>query len=246
MEKIGQEKLKEIVKLEQKKYRELTNQYLIFGEHLIQEALKYNKLKYLLTTDANLYNKYQEQVEFNQIKCYLLEKKNLTKFKSIANVPQLIGVCKKELAKIVGTKIIGFNKINNPGNLGTILRTAKAFGINDIILDEASVDLYNPKTIQAMQGVHFQMNIVRTNLYEWCQNTDKTIITTFLDEPNEQETITTKVQDNYLLIFGNEAQGIEIKYKKLKNYNFKLQIKYESLNVAIASGIIIYEMNKGE
>ncbi len=241
MQKIGQEKLKNILKLEKKKYRELYSQYLVFGEHIVDEAISTNNIKCILTTDEMLYNKY------NQVNmCYMLEKKDLLKFKSINNAPNLIAVCIKQNYTIQGTRVIGLNKINNPGNLGTILRTAKSFGINDIILDNDSVDLYNPKTIQSMQGVHFHMNIVEENLYQYCLKSNKSIITTFLDQKSDQEQIQKTIKDNFILIFGNEAQGIEAKFKEIQDYNFRLEIKHESLNVAIASGIIIYEMSKGE
>ncbi len=240
MEKLSKENLKYLVKLEQKKYRDKYNQYLIYGQHLIDEAIKNDKLKYAITIDQNLYDENKDFIEI-----FLISKQEIQKFKALNTIPNIIGVCNKVKGELKSSKIIGLNKIQNPGNLGTILRTAKSFGINDIILDYQSVDLYNPKTIQSMQGVHFNMNIVQTDLYTFCENTNLNIITTFLDEKSDiTENQKENIKNNSILIFGNEAQGIEQQFKKLDHYNYKLPIKYESLNVAIACGIIIYEMSK--
>lgn len=248
--KITHEKLKDIIKLEQKKYRKLNNKYLVFGKHIVMEALEKNKVYEILTTDETLANYFET---FN-VDVYLITNKQKEKFKSLKSIPNIIGVCEKTSTNvnlITSNIILGINKINNPDNLGSILRSARAFGIKDVILDFDTADLYNSKTVQAMQGVNFSLNIVEADLYKTCEKylgRNYKIITTFLDEPNEfiNEISTKEETNNYIIILGNEAQGIEDKYKQLEHINFKLNIVYESLNVAHAGSIIMYEISKNQ
>ncbi len=234
---IGKEKLKKILKLENKKYRNLNLKYLVYSKHIVCEALKYDNLDFILTSDEDIFLEFKDKVT-----TYKISNMQINKFKAVKNT-NIIGVCNFSNSNISGKKVLGLNKINDPGNLGTILRTAKAFGINDIIIDNDSVDLYNAKTIAAMQGVNYSLNIVKKDLYKFCLNSDLNIITSFLDEDSDIKNIKDS-NDEFIIILGNEANGIEKKFKDLKHNNFKIDIKYESLNVAIASGIIIYEITK--
>ncbi len=235
---IGKEKLKEILKLEHKKYRNLNSKYLIYSKHIVDEALKHNKIDLILTDKEEFFNEFSSKVL-----TYKISSIQMNKFKAIKNT-NIVAICPFDNSKIEGKKILGLNKIYDPGNMGTILRTAKSFGINDIILDDGCVDLYNSKTISAMQGVNYSLNIVKDNLFEFCKKTNLNIITSFLDEESNTKNIKDSNNEEFLIILGNEANGIEEKFKDLKYNNFKIDIKYESLNVAIASGIIIYEITK--
>ncbi len=235
---IGKDKLKEIIKLENKKYRNINSKYLIYSKHIVDEALKNNKLELVLTDKDDLSNEFKEK-----ILTYKITTAQMNKFKGVKNT-NIIGLCSFDNLELKGKKILGLNKVSDPGNLGTILRTAKAFGIEDIILDEDCVDLYNPKTIAAMQGVNYSLNIIKKDLFSFCQETNLKIITSFLDEKNQIDDLKGSRIEEFIIILGNEAKGIEEKFKELKHTNFKIDIKYESLNVAIASGIIIYEITK--
>ncbi len=246
MNKITNERLKDIVKLEQKKYRERNQKYLIFGKHIVDEALLHDKVETLLVTNTE-FEKFNNS---NLIEVFEISEKQLSKFKSLKNIPGIIGVCKMKKEHISnGSLVLGLNKINNPSNLGAIIRSAKAFGINDIVLDYGTVDLYNPKTIQAMQGVHFSLNIVYQNLYEFCNDNIESfeLVTTYLDEHKDLkfEKSQQKFQKNIIILIGNEVQGLDPKFKVLPHYNFKINITYESLNVVVASSIIMYELTKG-
>ncbi len=246
LNKITNEKLKDIVKLEQKKYREQDQKYLIFGKHIVEEALLNNELETLLITKSE-FEKFDNS---NLIEIFEISEKQLSKFKSLKNIPGVIGVCNiNEERPLRGSLMLGLNKINNPSNLGAIIRSAKAFGINDIVLDVGTVDLYNPKTIQAMQGVHFSLNILNNNLYDFCKRNVENygLITTYLDEHKDLqfEKSLQKFQKNIIILIGNEAQGLDPKFKELPHCNFKINIAYESLNVVVATSIVMYELTKG-
>lgn len=235
---ISNNELKDIIKLENKKYRKLTNKYLIFSKHIVLEAIKNNNIELVLTDNEDIYLELKDKTTV-----YKISKNDISRFKSVKNT-EIVAVCNIKENSIKSNKILALNKLSDPGNVGTILRTAKAFGINDIIIDNDSVDIYNPKTIAAMQGVHFSLNIYHTDLYEYCKNSELKIISTYLDEDSIKEDEIKKIKDDYILILGNESQGMDDSFKNLDHDNYKIDIKYESLNVAIAAGIIIYDMTR--
>ena len=225
---IHNETIKKINKLKQKKYREKYNAYLVYNEHIIEEAKKKN----LLIKRISIKSK----KEALQVSSDVMKKLN------IYNQENDIGIIKKnDVLNLEGKKIIMLDRINDPGNLGTILRNALAFGIKDIFIGKNTVDLYNDKVISACKGANFNLNIMIGDCEEYLKNTNKKIITTFLDDKYNYEKC-----DEYILILGNEAHGINPNLKKYKDYNIKIPIKYESLNVGVASGIIMYELTKGD
>lgn len=249
MEKLTNNDVKELVALERKKGRSAERKYLIFGMHLIKEAAEAGVLeKIILVNNEKLEETVSGLSELAAfVPTYLIDNKQLNKFKSITTVPNQFGVCRFSETEIDNLKVLGINNIKDPGNLGTIIRTARAFGINNIILDEYSVDLYNPKVIQAAQGAHFHMNIVKGNLFKYAETFGESgdVYLTYLDEPSSTMGDRSPLT-KFLLILGNESEGIEDKFKKLKYNNIKIDIEYESLNVAVAAGILMYQLTKGE
>lgn len=223
--------LKIALKLEKKKYSIEYDMYLIFGKHIIKEANNLEQVFILKGVDDSFLDN-NKVIELNN--------EQMSKFKSLKTTPQYVGVCKKESTEFDEDNIVGINKITDPGNLGTIIRTAKAFGINNIFLDDNSVDIYNSKVIQAMQGVHFSMNIKQGNLFEYCKNSKYNVYTTFIEE----EKNISEQNEKFILILGSEAQGVEKKFKELKRTNYRINIQYESLNVGVASGIMLYELKR--
>lgn len=244
---LDNKRIKEFLKLQKKKYR--TDQYLIYGEHLVSAAVASNQLDVLIFHDLEEVKKLKIKTGELSFKIELLEvnEEVFKKFEDLTTTPGLIGVCKKQEQKLTKGSILGLNNLMNPGNIGTLIRTAKAFGIENVILDEKTTDLYNSKIIQAMQGVHFSLNIVQGNLWKYTNEFSGAIYTTFLDEDNTflgKEDSPT--ENDFILILGNESTGIEHRYKELKHQNIKIAIDYESLNVGIAGGIIMHQLTKGE
>lgn len=223
--------LKIALKLEKKKYSIEYDMYLIFGKHIIKEVNNLEQVFILKGVDDSFLDN-NKVIELNN--------EQMSKFKSLKTTPQYVGVCKKESTEFDEDNIVGINKITDPGNLGTIIRTAKAFGINNIFLDDNSVDIYNSKVIQAMQGVHFSMNIKQGNLFEYCKKSKYNVYTTFIEE----EKNISEQNEKFILILGSEAQGVEKKFKELKRTNYRINIQYESLNVGVASGIMLYELKR--
>lgn len=250
---LSNNQLKEYIKLEQKKYRNINQEYLIYGKHLVTSALQTDLIKCIISTDEN----FKQNNNIKSIDYYIISKKDMAKFKALKKTPEIIAVCsQKEKQKINyinhSENILGLNNISDPGNMGTLLRTARAYGIKTILLDEQCVDIYNPKVIQSAQGVHFELNIIYTDLKKAIEkiteeNEQYVTYTTFLEDNDLNKKIKNNDSDKpFILLLGNESQGLDNKFKENSDYNIKLSIEYESLNVAIAGSIIMHKLIKGE
>ena len=156
---------------------------------------------------------------------------------------KVIGICQKKQNQIKGNKILILDEIQDPGNLGTIIRTAVAFNIDTIILSKDTVDLYSPKVIRASQGMIFKINIVIADIIDAIKN---------LKEKN-YEIIGTKVSsaknlkslekmNKFVIIMGNEGNGVKKEILDLcdKHIYIKMNQNCESLNVAVATSIILF------
>ena len=133
-----------------------------------------------------------------------------------------------------------------PGNLGTLIRSSLGFGIDTIVLSEDCVDLYNEKVIRATQGAIFKINIIINDLKEtitYLQKHDIKVFGTSLESSKFLQEY--KVNNNYAILLGNEANGVKKELLQLTNDNIKIEIdnKLESLNVAVAGSIIMYYFN---
>jgi len=127
--------------------------------------------------------------------------------------------------------------IQDPGNLGTILRSARAFGLTNIFLSENCADPYSIKVLRAAQGAHFALSVRSGDLEEYLHGSPNSLVTTFVDEPSDFSSSSDTVYD---IVFGNEGSGIRPALRSLHRQNIRLEIDFESLNVAVAASIILY------
>ena len=230
---VENDKVKELSKLQQKKYRDLTNTYLVEGEHLVEEARKANVLLEVFSQEE-LPNATQVSLEV------------MKKLSTLDTPPSMIGLCRKqESNEILGNKIVLLDEIQDPGNLGTIIRSALAFNINTIILSNNCVDLYNPKVLRGTQGILFHINIISMDTKEamrLLKDRNIPIYGTSVVNGVELKTISNK--DKYCIIMGNEGNGLSEEILNLcdKKLYIPMNQKVESLNVGVACSIILYEM----
>lgn len=236
---IENEHIKEIKKLNQKKYRDLNNKFIIEGEHIVNEAIKANIVEEILLLEGNKID-YKGKVNFVTIKVlkYITE---------LDNPSKVIAVCKKTNNVIKGNHLLALDNIQDPGNLGTIIRSAVAFDIDTIILSQNTVDLYNSKVLRSTQGMIFNINIVVSDLekeIKELKNKNYKILTTKVDGGKLIKNIEKK--EKFVIIIGNEGNGVSEQLQKLSDeyIYIKMNEKCESLNAAVATSIILYELSR--
>ena len=230
---IQNNKIKEIVKLRDKKYRDRENLFIIEGEHLVEEAKKNNLLDEVFVVEGYDYD--GVYVSYDVMK----------RLSSLKTPPNVLGVCRKLKEKEITGKVLILDGVQDPGNLGTIIRSAVAFDIDTIILSEDTVDLYNEKVIRATQGMIFNINIVRGKLIPIIEELKKNNYQIYVTDVNTGHDIrNTKFNDKIALVMGSEGNGVSDEVKNLSDevIHISMNTEVESLNVAVATSIILYEV----
>ena len=236
--------IKELSKLKEKKYRLMNKEFLIEGEHLINEAYNANRLKILLSDNEDILNRY------DICEKYKVSEEIIKKLSQTTSPQGLVGICDiKEIEVDYNNyqHILILDDVKDPGNIGTLIRTSLAFDIDLIVMSKDSCDIYNDKVVRASQGAIFNIDIVYKDLKSEIQlmkNKDIKIISTSLSANMDVKDI--KHMDKYAIILGNEANGVCKDIQDLADINVIIPIskKMESLNVAIAGAIMMYEVRK--
>lgn len=236
---IENKKIKSIKKLEQKKFRDETSEFVVEGDHLVMEAFKANILKEVIALEGTIIDKVD--VEINYATSSVLKY-----ISSLSTPPKVIGICKKIKEKPLKDKILILDGIQDPGNLGTIIRNCVAFNISDIIVSSDTTDIYSPKVLRATQGMIFNVNIIKRNLGEIIyslKNSGYTIYGTKVNGGKSVKNIEKK--EKFAIIMGNEGNGVKKENLDLCSEYIYIDMnnKCESLNVGVATGIILYELN---
>ncbi len=230
------------------KYRAELNQAVLFGEHLIIEAIKYNKLITVIVVESSLV-KYDFIIQSvaNYVLVLVVTDEIINKLNPLNSNIDILGIIKIDQpvinSDIYKTDGIYLDSIQDPGNLGTMLRIAKATGINNIFLSHNSVDCYNYKVLRASQGVQLGLNIFENYSFDnIINNYHGKIIAT---SPRANQTIYqidyTKIA--IMWVFGNEGRGIssDILAKIVDQVKIPINMEVESLNIAIAMTICVFE-----
>ena len=234
---INNEYIKEISKLNEKKYRDKLNKYLIEGLHLVTEALKYDIIDTIIIREDFCYE--------TNIKHIIVSSEVMKKLSDNPSIPKIMAVVNKKESTISGNKILLLDRLQDPGNLGTIIRSAVAFNFDTIILSNDTVDLYNSKVLRSTQGMLFNINIVRDdliNVISCLKNNNYTIYGTKVDNGYDVKEINNT--NKFALIIGNEGTGISDNILKQcdKYLYIKMNNNCESLNAGVAASILMYEM----
>ena len=244
--------IKKIKSLKEKKYRDIENCYIIEGIKLVKEAIAENaKIKQIVVCEDCINDgeidtdTLYEIAKFDVV--YVTEKV----FKTITDVktPQgIIAVIEKNNinSKIDYSQdiIIALDGVQDPGNLGTILRTVDSANLKQIILSKESADSYNPKVVRSTMGAIFRVNIIEVDslkdmLQEAKKNNFKVMVTS-LDTKNS---IYDVDYSKKVIVIGNEANGVSKEVQAIADEKVKIPMlgKTESLNASVAAGIMIYE-----
>ncbi|MFV0249909.1 MAG: TrmH family RNA methyltransferase [Bacilli bacterium] len=237
---IENKKIKDIKNLNRKKFRDQTNQFIVEGEHLVLEAYKAKYLTELILEKNEIFNL--------DIKTSYVTKEILNYISELENPPKIMGICNKIKNKeLLGNKILILDNIQDPGNLGTIIRSAVAFNIDTIVLGEGSVDLYNSKVIRAAQGMIYNINIININLIDLIPKLKLENYKIFGTKVTNGKSLKKlEKYDKFAIIMGNEGNGMSDAVTNLCDDHIYIEMSpvCESLNVGIAASIILYELNK--
>jgi RNA methyltransferase, TrmH family len=248
---LSKNKIKFIRSLWRKKERDETNLFIAEGEKIITELMQSGfQFKLLISLEDKL-NK------FSAIECekIFVTNDDLKKISLLSTPSSILAVCYQledhtSDKPVYNDLTIVLDDVQDPGNLGTIIRLASWFGIKEIICSEGTVDCYNPKVIQATMGAIAHVKIIYTNLQNYLSSSDKEgriIYGTFMEGENIYN---IKLNLNGIVVFGNEGKGIspeleKLVTKKLSIPSFKNNNQtVESLNVSIAASIVCSEFRR--
>lgn len=234
---LNNDKVKYWMKLQDKKFRDEEGLFIVEGDHLVNEAIKNGLAKEIITLNDFT----------NSTTTYKVTKEIMKKISKQKSISSIAAVCFKLKEKEIGNKVICLDNIQDPGNLGAIIRSAVAFNIDTIILNDKSVDLYNDKVIRSSEGMIFNVNVIRTNLPETLKalkGNGYKVIGTSVKNNNLLKNV--EATDKYAIILGNEGNGTSKEIDDLCDdfIYIKMNESCESLNVAVASSIIMYELNR--
>lgn len=232
IESVNNEKIKYYAKLQQKKYRDDTNLFIVEGEHLVEEAKKRDLIEVIYSIDD-----YEDAIKVSE--------SVMAKLSGLSSNPRVLAVVKMPEAREINGNILILDDIQDPGNLGTIIRSAVAFGIDTIVASKNTVDVYNLKTIRSSEGMLFNINYLKRDLFEFIPTIKDNY---HIYNTNVKEGISLKdikITKPYALIMGNEGSGVKQELQDLADEFIYIPMdkKCESLNVAMATSIILYELS---
>lgn len=242
-------RIKDLGKLALKKYRLETGSFMVENFTIIKDALLSSHQPDALFITEDFVEKYPDKIsslEENGCSDYYLVDNKLNKLYSQLDTPS--GITAVYLmdanTELVSGPVIYLNGISDPGNLGTILRSALAFGFKNIVLDAQCVDLYNSKVINAAKDAVFKLNIVNDEDGSWLANNKKLLyITSSHGGTNLSD---FEADDDYCLVLGGESHGVseEIITRADKKIKIEMSKDMESLNVAIATALLLYKFRR--
>jgi TrmH family RNA methyltransferase len=248
IQSIKNPQVKQWKKLLTKKERDKTGTFIIEGFHLVEEALKNPEivLEIILSEKIGI----PPRMDFGSIPVTVVTDEISSELSDTETPQGIYAVCTQtdsgqSLSNLKSFLLI--DAVQDPGNLGTMIRTADASGIDAVIVGRGSVDIFNTKVLRSAQGSHFHLPIIRGDLNEWIDTLKARHIPVY-GTALEQASIYTETapQEEFALIVGNEGSGInkEILARTSVNLYIPIYGKSESLNVAVAAGILLYHLKK--
>jgi TrmH family RNA methyltransferase len=252
---ISKNAIKSISLLQQKKYRDEQQLFIVEGDKIIKELHKSEMVIDKIVALEDWYYKNPEILNSTGAEIYVAKNVDLMRMSNFKTPNQVIAVAKYKRSKFEPIDIknkltIALDVIQDPGNMGTIIRLADWFGIENIICSNDSVELYNPKVIQSTMGAFIRVNVFHTDLSKFlktAKNAGISIYGAFLDGENIYK---TELKSTGIVVMGNESKGIspeiaEFVSNKLSIPSFSiLSSKTESLNVAVATAVICSEFRR--
>lgn len=246
------EVIKKIRSLKEKKYRDLYNEYIVEGIKMIKEAIEENaNIKSIVVCEECVNDGTIDKTllyEIAKYNCIYVTEKVFAGLTDVSNPQGILAVIEKSnlKSKIEYDEdiILVLDGLQDPGNLGTILRTADSANLKQIVISKDTADCYNPKVVRSTMGAIFRINVIETDdLVETLKEMKKhkyEVIVTSLDTENSIYDIE---YNKKVIVIGNEANGVSKEVQQIADRKVKIPMlgKTESLNASVAAGIMIYE-----
>ena len=242
---ITRNQIKFLKSLSQKKYRIQSQKFLVEGKRIVKELIQSNAVIDKIYVSEDFIIKNADFILFDSNISYeIISNDVITKIKTTDSSQQVfaIGLIKNSLDFQIQTPILVLDNISDPGNLGTLLRSASWYGINNVLVSNNSVDIYNPKVVRSAMGAHFHI----TNLYQLSveqilsilKNESINVIAATLNGTSYKN---FNPSDNWALILGNEAHGVTESMLDISSEQVSIPRlgNMESLNVGVAGSVLI-------
>ena len=246
------ELVKHIKKLKDKKYRDESNEYIVEGVKLIEEAVKENaKIKKIVVCEDTT-RTYEiptnVMLEIAKYECIYVTEKIFAAITQVTNPQGIMAIIEKndKNKEIDFTQdiIVALDDVQDPGNLGTILRTVDSIGLNQIIVSKGTADAFNAKVVRSTMGAIFRINIIevedlKKSIKEMKKHHFKLMVTSLQTENSIYDIDFNKK----IIVIGNESNGVSQEIQDMADEKAKIPMlgKTESLNASVAAGIVMYE-----
>lgn len=237
---------KSALRLHKKKYRDEEGQYLIEGENLVEEAFKCN-----IEIKTIFYKNGYDGPRFSFDNSYILSDSLFNLLSDTESSQGIIAIVKKEehsLSEFVdspGDNFLIIDRVQDPGNIGTMLRTSDASGYRLVVLIKGTCDVYQPKVVRSATGSLFRVPVIQIDSYDelidFVTKANKKLVSTTLDSNTYYYDV--DLSKNIALVIGNEGNGIDKELINRSNLRIKIPMmgNIESLNCAVSAGILLYE-----
>lgn len=246
------ELIKNIKKLKDKKYRDEENKFLVEGIKMVQEAIDENARisKVVICEDCINDGTISQELLYDiaKLNCIYVSEKVFQTISDVTNPQGILAVVEKENGEehilFDEDVIVVLDGLQDPGNLGTILRTVDSVNLKQIILSEKTADPYNPKVVRSTMGAIYRVNMIRSkNIIETLKNIKKHKYDIMVTSLQTDKSIYDVDFKKKVIVIGNEANGVSKEVIELANEKVKIPMlgKTESLNAAVATGVILYE-----
>lgn len=238
MEALSKNKIKLVRSLKLKKNRDKEGLFIVEGLKMVEELITLypNLIDFIVTTNETFES---------PLTCYITDPRTIKELSSLNTAPTHLAVVSKPTPEIrkESHTILALDSIQDPGNMGTIIRTADWFGIQKIVCSNSTVDIFNPKVIQSSMGSLFRVKVEYVDLQEYLSNTDLPVYGALLEGENLYN---KKLRSSSIIVMGNEGQGIseEIQACITESIHIPRIGSAESLNVSIATAVILGEFSR--
>lgn len=245
------ENIKSIKKLKERKYRDLNNEYIIEGIKILKEAIQEKAVikKIVICEECLANNTIDEKLlyEIAKYDCLYVSKKIFEGLTDVSKPQGILAVVEKNNKKDINYNediIVALDGLQDPGNLGTILRTLDSANLSQVIVSKDTVDAYNPKVVRSTMGAIFRVNIVEAeNLKETLKEMKRHKYKVMCTDLTASKNIYEIDYNKKILVIGNEANGISKELLDMADEKIIIPMlgKTESLNASVATSIIVYE-----